>query len=366
VYFRRECWYGFKLREQGYSIESAWVSREAVVIHLAVDQIAELGNPDSWWTLGMGPRVTRRRPISKEVQGDTAGITFEVRERREADPSLCFSLKLCKKWLSICRQGHRHCWPCPTDAPRFLPRRLLDVGDSRQQSIRLVRSKDIEESAEASYVALSYCWGATNDAARTTIENLADRLEAIQFISLPRTIQDAITLTRGLNIRYLWVDALCIIQGDTGNNSDWRKELPNMGLIYDNSLLTIAASSASSSDAGFLDRKDGACWPLHDICLYDDRLTKIAPNVIKLEGYIPEWYNVNKACPLSKRGWVLQERMLASRTLSWTNDGIFWQCREGEASEYEDILVGSSVSRGLSPIRASPGCRTGGALPQPG
>jgi hypothetical protein len=44
--------------------------------------------------------------------------------------------------------------------------------------------------------------------------------------------------------------------------------------------------------------------------------------------------------PLSKRGWVLQERMLASRTMSWTDHGIFWLCGEKHTSEYEDPFSG--------------------------
>ena len=39
--------------------------------------------------------------------------------------------------------------------------------------------------------------------------------------------------------------------------------------------------------------------------------------------------------PLSKRGWVLQERMLSSRVLFWTQDALFWECPETHASEYE-------------------------------
>jgi Heterokaryon incompatibility protein (HET) len=32
--------------------------------------------------------------------------------------------------------------------------------------------------------------------------------------ALPKTFQDAVAITQMLNIRYLWIDSLCIIQDD--------------------------------------------------------------------------------------------------------------------------------------------------------
>ena len=43
------------------------------------------------------------------------------------------------------------------------------------------------------------------------------------------SVQDAITVTRKLGIRYLWVDALCIIQD---SNSDKANEIREMGNVY--------------------------------------------------------------------------------------------------------------------------------------
>jgi hypothetical protein len=58
------------------------------------------------------------------------------------------------------------------------------------------------------------------------------------FASLPKSFQDAVTVTRGLGLRYLWIDALCIAQDD---KSDWELESGNMAAIYRNVYLVIGA-----------------------------------------------------------------------------------------------------------------------------
>ncbi|KAK4221800.1 hypothetical protein QBC38DRAFT_491343 [Podospora fimiseda] len=38
---------------------------------------------------------------------------------------------------------------------------------------------------------------------------------------MPETLQDAIIVAKQLDLSYIWIDALCIIQGDV---EDWIKE----------------------------------------------------------------------------------------------------------------------------------------------
>ena len=60
---------------------------------------------------------------------------------------------------------------------------------------------------------------------------------------------DATVITRKLGYGYLWIDSLCIIQDSA---DDWEAEGQNMGNIYMNASLTIAAAGAKDSDGGML------------------------------------------------------------------------------------------------------------------
>ncbi len=64
----------------------------------------------------------------------------------------------------------------------------------------------VSRGETASYACLSYCWG---DALplRTTQSAYRDRQDGIMFHHLPRTLQDAVIVTRALGIKYLWIDA---------------------------------------------------------------------------------------------------------------------------------------------------------------
>jgi hypothetical protein len=53
--------------------------------------------------------------------------------------------------------------------------------------------------------------------------------DGVEIRMLDATIRDAIKICRGLEIQYLWVDALCIFQDE---ESDWLKQSSQMSHIY--------------------------------------------------------------------------------------------------------------------------------------
>ncbi|KAL0946021.1 hypothetical protein HGRIS_012298 [Hohenbuehelia grisea] len=85
----------------------------------------------------------------------------------------------------------------------------------------------------------------------TTQATLGDLLNGIKLENVPQTLRDAILVCRGLGIRYLWADSLCIIQGDL---SDWERESGKMANVYQRSFLTICAIQGQSCLSGFLRR----------------------------------------------------------------------------------------------------------------
>ncbi|KAI0383641.1 HET-domain-containing protein [Hypomontagnella monticulosa] len=138
---------------------------------------------------------------------------------------------------------------------QYYPTRLLDVGSCTDATLRLVVSKANPELVEGErYAALSYCWGPLEEAEKqlkTTSKTIKEHISQVDFARLPQTVADAVHICRNLNIRYLWVDALCIIQGDDG---DFAEESFKMSEIYANSFLTLCILQGNSCTSGFLKR----------------------------------------------------------------------------------------------------------------
>ncbi|KAJ9137481.1 hypothetical protein NKR23_g9084 [Pleurostoma richardsiae] len=65
--------------------------------------------------------------------------------------------------------------------------------------------------------------------------------------------RDAVTLTRQLGIRWLWIDSMCIVQDDS---EDWQRESGRMADIFENALLVIGATSSRNDDGGLF----GGCF----------------------------------------------------------------------------------------------------------
>ncbi|KAI7780055.1 hypothetical protein LA080_000068 [Diaporthe eres] len=102
------------------------------------------------------------------------------------------------------------------------------------------------------YAALGYCWGKPDEAKmqlKTKNTTIHVMLEGIPEPEITRVLKEAVQATRALGIPFLWVDALCIIQGDKG---DWERESKMMGKIYNEASCTLCAISSNSCLEGFL------------------------------------------------------------------------------------------------------------------
>jgi hypothetical protein len=198
-----------------------------------------------------------------------------------------------------------------------VPRRLLDVGSSDGiQEPFLFESKK-----PCHYVALSYCWGNdVDDVLKLTNSNVQTFKSAIQFSSLPQTLRDAVTFCRGMKMRYLWVDSLCIVQGD---DDDWLQESAQMRLIYSNSHLTIAAHKPASCKLGFLgNQKFGKdSWQRS----FRTKWHGCGPEG-KMFVRVLNLSDTKLNSSLEKRGWTAQEGILPTRVLHFTGNEMAWEC----------------------------------------
>jgi hypothetical protein len=70
--------------------------------------------------------------------------------------------------------------------------------------------------------------------------------------SLVLNVVDAVEVTRRLGLRYLWVDALCIVQD---SDEDKASKIVRMGAIYKNGAVTITAATRRAAREGLLPRQ---------------------------------------------------------------------------------------------------------------
>ena len=61
----------------------------------------------------------------------------------------------------------------------------------------------------AKYACLSHCWGTEGPLLRLESTNMNDFLRGIDLLQLPQTFRDTVNLCLRLQMRYLWIDALC-------------------------------------------------------------------------------------------------------------------------------------------------------------
>jgi Heterokaryon incompatibility protein (HET) len=145
----------------------------------------------------------------------------------------------------------------------------------------------------------------------------------IDFNALAKTFQHAVVATRQLGIRYLWIDSLCILQGDT---DDWANEASYMGNIYAGCLVNFVAAAAPDDSVGcFFDRG-----------LQEDLGFKVYAKGEKESGkkslwncYLPE----PDRTYTDRRAWCFQETFLAPRSIYFHRDQLYWRCRLLRANE---------------------------------
>ncbi|KAK4215088.1 heterokaryon incompatibility protein-domain-containing protein, partial [Rhypophila decipiens] len=242
-------------------------------------------------------------------------------------------IRLAKKWIQDCRDKHPH-HRCSafTDVP--LPTRVLDVRPSPGLNhVRLV----LTNSSPGRYITLSHRWG---DPSKMPIKLTQDTLErlriGISLDSLPRTFQDAVTVTRNLGYHYLWIDSLCILQDSV---DDWQKAVIEMPDIYNHGELNICGPAAADCTAGFLhDRKlSPESKAVHVPWRISQGRSRQTLRLI-YRGHLPAsgeppHSELNSA--LATRGWILQERLLSQRMLYFGSRNMYWECNTN--SSYETL-----------------------------
>ncbi|KAK2597333.1 hypothetical protein QQS21_006029 [Conoideocrella luteorostrata] len=229
-------------------------------------------------------------------------------------------------WLRECRDAHSKCRigidRQGLQATPKLPSRVIDVGTLDSEEVRLFSN---QLGITGKYATLSHRWKA-NGLVALTMASFSTLTTGFSMTSIPKTFQDAITVTRQLGLQYLWIDTFCIVQDDP---QDWAIESARMGDIYEHAEINIAATYEADEDCGFLSSgtqgQETIRLPCAD-CGQDGCISFTNQSDSSF------YQNVIQA-HLNKRGWVFQERLLSRRTLHFASDQVYWECGQRIVSE---------------------------------
>jgi Heterokaryon incompatibility protein (HET) len=174
---------------------------------------------------------------------------------RDTIPSTQIDLGVIRSWWQRCKAEHPEC--------RKKSKGLSSDPTSTRMVFRVI---DVEKNEvviapkACAYVALSYVWGGidayqSKKCRKTSDVLTGDEIVPIKRRRLPKTIRDAMRVTELIGERYLWVDALCIVQDD-----DFEKAMTISGMdkIYRNSLLTIVAADGRDAHSGLVGLEAGS------------------------------------------------------------------------------------------------------------
>ncbi|KAF3036362.1 hypothetical protein E8E11_002475 [Didymella keratinophila] len=266
--------------------------------------------------------------------------------------------------LKICLSSHSK---CRQPESTTLPRRILDVLGDDKKSVRLHESEfnSAENRYEyGEYIAFSHIWGVAKGLPKTTIQTVQSHKKGIPWTTLPRALQEAIVLTRALGFRYLWIDALCLVQDDAAAKLE---ESMTMDKIFGNAFLTIAATSAIDSSSRPLFPAQVQPFKLQTTDNKGSAFKIYAreqPNHYSFKApfdegaHMNDWelpFNIsedaNQDTPLLKRAWAFTERLLSRRILHFTKSEMILECREGYQCECGRIADPTLDSRATDSIK---------------
>lgn len=268
------------------------------------------------------PESSRKRQIRLVSSPDKPGHpgTARVLDPQWSDPSIL------RAWYSTCQEEHGK--DCQEQA----------VVRSRQETIAMpewlvdvVEQCIVPCDANISrYIALSYTWGGVEclKHTRANLGRLTERgsLYHDQLPGIPRTVRDAMGITRLLGERYLWVDSLCVDQDeDTAS-----KDLNCMHNIYHNSILCLVAWAGTDANHG-LRGIQGISAPRH--------IKQMVLNIAggeRVSCLLPQdkhQLGAAEGSHYNQRGWTYQEYLFAKRRLIFTDGPLLWVCGRGRWGE---------------------------------
>ncbi|KAF2280703.1 HET-domain-containing protein [Westerdykella ornata] len=261
------------------------------------------------------------------------------------DPSSASHYETARNWLQAC-SSHSKCNQRVSGSVQIdpyhspLPTRVVEITRENNQQRLYLRQT---EGLNGAYITLTHRWNEFTGKCITTTSNYEERLLGGDFGELPQLFRDALTIAEKLNIKFIWIDSICIIQqGD--NLADWRREAPKMAQYYQFSVFTLAGT-AEDMTGGLLQPypRDSVPWASKLVRLpYRDKAGAVAGDFYAYIRRVPlvgEYMDQVRSSILFRRGWILQEWLLSKRLLWYTPNGLFFECQQELPRSYDQAQI---------------------------
>ncbi|KAI9040727.1 putative HET domain protein [Aspergillus affinis] len=225
-----------------------------------------------------------------------------------------------RSWVSEC-SGHMN---CSKSRPVSLPKVVIEIPSDEKEAPQVCLS----EGRTGNYAVLSYC---SDNTPALPVSETTNFPISLDVHSLPKTVTDAIEITRRLGYRYLWVDALCM----SGHN--WDENIRAFVSIYNQAEVMLSATNGEDANSGLLHERQ---------VLYSPALGLEKNRYLRQQ--LLRWGSDLENSPLEKRGWPFVERALAPRIVHFGKHQMIWECVAGlkyEASKHKNNEIGSGQIR---------------------
>ncbi|KAE8448954.1 hypothetical protein EG329_008750 [Mollisiaceae sp. DMI_Dod_QoI] len=231
---------------------------------------------------------------------------------------------LVQDWIKQCESQHPNCQRNLEQAEP--PTRAINIQNFPHIFLEDLRASYRDRPTRLiKYAYLSFSWGGPMPFAtrHSSMDEYSYKLEVSKF---PKTLREAIELASSLDIPYLWIDALCIIQDD---NTEKTNEISRMGEYIENATCVISALASTHSDGGiFVPRSQSSVSLLAIPVLTED----------EDGGYLHLRRKLSRPHEtlsdfVAKRAWRVQESALPQRILYCQSEQLFWNCATCMLSE---------------------------------
>ena len=312
-----------------------------------VDSVSEKRDSQQAYRIGIGFRDLFHSfvPLGKPFPHIAGDIQLSAISAVQCGmPRLCHGrvfktervdMGMASDWLSECENHHKQKCALPDmaagdSASPAGPQDLLVVDVLLMNLCRMPHG--------SRYMTLSYCWPKVNTFV-TTKSNVTELYipGALKDNEgrMIQAIQDAIQCVSELGERYLWVDALCIIQDDEQHKSS---QIHQMDRVYESSLLTLIHALPEKrpqveAHNGFVGYRKGSRIKEQDIYQVQG---------MELLNPLPDVDTVIRDSPWATRAWTFQEERLSRRKLYFTETQMYFRCSCA-------VFCEDSVGEGMDP-----------------